>query len=68
MQFIIKKASVGVGDRLDGLGDEAYISKGLTGTVTVRFRKSNVYVDVRASSEETARDIARKIADLVPGK
>jgi hypothetical protein len=64
MQSAINFLPAGPGPALKGLGDEAYISKGLR-TTSLRFRKSNVYVDVSAPSEEMAKDIAKKLADLV---
>jgi|SRR5215471_57167 len=69
MQFIKKIASVGVGQRLEGLGDEAYRSKAANSDAgVVRFRKSNVFIDIAASSVDIAEEIARKIAELVPDK
>ena len=52
---------------LKGLGDEAYIATYPSAT-SVWFRKSNVYVYVVAPSVEIAKDIVKKLADLVPGK
>jgi len=67
MHSVIDFLPVGPRRAPDGPGDEAYISTGLR-TTSVRFRKSNVYVDVSAPSTEMAKDIAKKIAELVPGK
>jgi len=67
MQSVINFLPVGPGPALKGLGDEAYIYKGLR-TTNIRFRKSKVFVDISAPSEEMAKDIANKLADLVPGK
>jgi hypothetical protein len=67
MESALDNLSVGPGPALKGLGDEAYVSRGVRVT-SIRFRKSNVYVDVLAPSEEMARDIAKKIADLIPDK
>jgi hypothetical protein len=67
MQFAIRSVAVRADKRLEGLGDEAYIAKGSSGPVVVRFRKSNVFVQV-ISDEDTAKDIPKKLADLVPGK
>jgi hypothetical protein len=67
MHSVIDFLPVGPRRAPEGPGDEAYISKGLR-AAKVWFRKSNVYVDVSAPSVEMAEDIAKKIADLVPGK
>jgi hypothetical protein len=67
MKSALDNLSVGPGPALKGLGDEAYISRGV-GVTSVRFRQSNVYVDVAAPSEEIARDIAKKLSDLISGK
>jgi hypothetical protein len=68
LQFKLSTSEVRADKRLDGLGDEAYITKAYSGTVFIGFRKSNVFVDVAADDEDAARDIAKKLADLVPGK
>ena len=67
MQFVINLPPIPPRPAPEGPGDEAYISRGLRAT-SVQFRKSKVYVDVSAPSVEMAEDIAKKIAELVPGK
>jgi len=67
MESALDNLSVDPGHALKGLGDEAYISRGV-GVTIFRFRQSNVYVEVVAPSEEIARDIAKKLSDLISGK
>ena len=69
MRKSIFRISVGPDAKLKELGDEAYIWKGSNrGYGIIRFRKSNVYVDVGASSVTIAEMLAKLIADLVPSR
>jgi hypothetical protein len=69
MNFFIGHISVGPDKKLDGIGDEAYLWKSQDGGFgAIRFRKSNVFVDLVAPSVAMAEDLARSLADLIPGK
>ena len=69
MRRSIFRISVGPDAKLKELGDEAYIWKDPNrGYGIIRFRKSNVYVDVGASSVTIAEMLAKLIADLVPSR
>jgi hypothetical protein len=69
MNFFISHISVGPDKKLEGIGDEAYMwrSHG-DGFGAIRFRKSNVFMDLVAPSAAMAEDLARSLADLIPGK
>ena len=69
MNFFISHISVGPDKKLEGIGDEAYVWKSHgDGFGAIRFRKSNVFVDLIAPSVAMADDLARSLADLIPGK
>lgn len=60
------RISVGPDAELKGIGDEAYLWKGHgSGFGTVRFRKSNVYIDIGAPSVVITESLARSTADLI---
>ena len=67
MKTSISHISVGPDKTLTGIGDEAYLWSG-KGFGIIRFRKSNVYIDLAAPSVAMAEDLAKSLADLVPGK
>jgi hypothetical protein len=50
-----------------GLGDESQVST-LTGWEEIRFRKGRVYVVILGSTEDTARAMAKLVADHIPDK
>ena len=65
----LKFVAVGPNEKLAGLGDEAYLWRSYgRSVVIIRFRKSNVYIDLTAPSVAMAEDLARSLADLIPGK
>ena len=69
MRFSLKILSRGAGERVSDIGGEAYLAKNdVTGRGIVRFRKSNVYIDVAAPSVALAKDLAKGLADLIEGK
>jgi len=69
MKTSISHISVGPDKKLTGIGDEAYLWKSYgRSTGIIRFRKSNVYIDLVAPSVAMAEDLARSLADLIPGK
>ena len=69
MNFFISHISVGPDKKLEGIGDEAYLWKSHgDGFGAIRFRKSNVFIDLVAPSVAMAEDLARSLADLIPGK
>lgn len=69
MERSLKFVSVGPDKKLAGIGDEAYLWKSYGRSIgIIRFRKSNVYIDLTAPSVAMAVDLARSIADLIPGK
>lgn len=69
MASSISRISVGPDAKLNDLGDEAYLWKGQhSGFSIIRFRKSNVYIDVGAPSVNLVEKLARQIADLIPSK
>ena len=69
MQFTIKMLPAGPGKKRSGLGDEAYSwideRKRFAG---IRFRKGNVYIDLVASSEELAEDLAKDLSQFIKKK
>ena len=66
MQLTIKFLSVGPGRKRSDLGEEAYSWKNeRSGFAGVRFRKGNVYVDLAASSEEMAEDLAKDLSTFI---
>ena len=66
MQSTLNALSVGPGKKRSDLGDEAYSWKSeRSGFAGVRFRKRNVYVDLVASSEELAEDLAKEISQFI---
>lgn len=67
MQISISHISVGPNKKLTGLGDEAYLWSG-KGIGIIRFRKSNVYIDLATPSVAMAEDLASKLAALIAGK
>ena len=67
MKISISHISVGPDKTLRGLGDEAYLWSG-KGFGIIRFRKSNVYIDLSAPSVAMAEDLARGLADLISSK
>lgn len=63
MQLTVKFLATGPGKKRSDLGDEAYSWKNeRSGFAGVRFRKGNVYVDLAASSEEMAEDLAKDLS------
>ena len=69
MNEALKILSVGPGKKLKDLGDEAYISEGSrSGFAVIRFRKSNVYVDLVAPSAAMAKSLAKSLADEIQTK
>ena len=69
MKASLKLLSVGPGERQNGLGDEAYLSKSERCCfTTVRFRKGNVYIDLTAPSPTMAEDLARSLAQEIHKK
>lgn len=69
MRFSLKILSMGAGERVADIGDEAYLAKNdVTGLGVIRFRKSNVFIDLAAPSVAMAEDLARSLAGLIPGK
>lgn len=69
MRFSLKILSMGAGERVSDIGDEAYLAKNdVTGRGIVRFRKSNVYIDLGAPSVSLAKDLAKSLANLIEGQ
>lgn len=69
MSFSLKILSMGAGERVSNIGDEAYLAKNdVTGRGIVRFRKSNVYIDLAAPSVSLVKDLAKNLANLIEGK
>jgi hypothetical protein len=67
MDTSISRISISPSARLENLGEKAWIWIGPPyGYTTIRFRKSNVYVDMTAPSEAKAKELAKRIADLIP--
>ena len=66
MQLTLKFLAVGPGRKRDDLGDEAYSWKNeRSGFAYVRFRKGNVYIDLAATSEELAEDLAKDLSQFI---
>ena len=62
----VEYISVGPDRKLTGLGDEAYLWIGANNrSGTIRFRKSNVFIDVSAPSVALAEQLAKQVADLI---
>ena len=69
MQASLKSLSSGPGRKRTDIGDEAYSWKNeRDGSAGIRFRKANVYVDLVASSEEIAEDLAQSLTRLIPSR
>ena len=69
MKATLKILSAGPGRKLTDLGDEAYFWKsGRGGFAGVRFRKSNVYIDLVAPSAAMAKDLAKSLAQEIQKK
>jgi hypothetical protein len=69
MRFSLKILSMGAGERVSDIGDEAYLARNaVTGRGIIRFRKSNVYVDLSAPSVVLVQDLAKDLANLIQGK
>ena len=66
MQATIRRLPGGPGKKRADIGDEAYSwtdePKKFAG---IRFRKGNVYVDLVATSEELAEDLAKEISQFI---
>jgi hypothetical protein len=66
MQLTLKFLAVGPGKKRSDLGDEAYSWKDeRSGFTYVRFRKGNVYVDLAATSEQMAEDLAKDLEKFI---
>ena len=64
MQLTLKFLAVGPGKKRSDLGDEAYSWKSKH-FAYVRFRKGNVYVDLAATSEQMAEDLAKDLEKFI---
>jgi hypothetical protein len=59
-------ASVGIGVKIQGVGQEAYLSKSSRGTrISMKFRERNFVVDLIAPSEAKGRRFAKYIIDSI---
>lgn len=66
MRLTLKFLAVGPGKTRSDLGDEAYSWKDeRSGFTYVRFRKGNVFIDLAASSEEMAEDLAKELSKFI---
>ncbi|HET9528411.1 MAG TPA: hypothetical protein VFO99_19705 [Pyrinomonadaceae bacterium] len=66
MQLTLKFLAVGPGKKRSDLGDEAYSWKSeRSGFAGIRFRKGNVYVDLAATSEQMAEDLAKDLEKFI---
>ena len=66
MRELIRRLSVGPGEKITGYGDEAYMWKSLTRSFAgIRFRKANVFVDLSGPSVAFVEDLAKELADQV---
>lgn len=69
MEFTNNILSVGPGNTLKDIGDEAYYSKSARSDFArIRFRKANVYFEVSAPTLTMAEDIAKDLAKLIKRK
>jgi hypothetical protein len=69
MKVSLKWISVGPDKKLIGVGDDAYLWVGHgRDHGVVRFRKSNVYVELSAPSVALAEDLATNLANIIKGK
>jgi hypothetical protein len=69
MSLAIDRLSMGPGRKLTGLGDEAYLATSHnTQEGHIRFRKSNVYVELTAPTVGMAEDLAKNLASLIARK
>lgn len=64
MQRALESSAIGPGKKRSDLGDEGYSwrSERFAG---IRFRKGNVYVDLAATSEEMAEDLAKDLSQFI---
>ena len=66
MQLTIKFLAIGSGKERSDLGEEGYSWKNeRSGLAGIRFRKGNVYVDLAASSEQMAEDLAKDLSQFI---
>ena len=66
MQLTLKFLAVGPGKKRSDLGDEAYSwTDERSGFTYVRFRKGNVFIDLAATSEEMAEDLAKDLSKFI---
>lgn len=66
MRLTLKFLAVGPGKKRSDLGDEAYSWKDeRSGFTYVRFRKGNVFIDLAATSEEMAEDLAKDLSKFI---
>jgi hypothetical protein len=69
MNNSLLRISVGPKAKLKAIGEEAYFwSDDNSGYGVIRFRKSNVYVDVVAPSATLAEELARSVDQLIQSK
>lgn len=69
MQVSSGNIQVGPGTKRSDLGDEAYYSEDVrTEFARVRFRKANVYIDIRANSLAEAEQLAREFEKFIKKK
>ena len=69
MKASLKFLPVGPGKKRTDFGDEAYFWKSGRGDfVVIRFRKSNVYIEVTAPSVAMAEDLAKSLAQEIRKK
>jgi len=69
MKSALKFLSVGPGKKITTLGDEAYLWQSERGPFAgIRFRKSNVYIDLVAPSIDVAENLAKGLAQFIQKK
>ncbi len=69
MKATLKFLSVGPGKKIATLGDEAHLwQSARDGFAGIRFRKSNVYIDLVAPSVDLAEDLARSLVQFIQKK
>ncbi|MCI0488179.1 MAG: hypothetical protein L0229_16450 [Blastocatellia bacterium] len=66
LKHAVEYISVGPNRKMTGLGDEAYVWDGKhSGYGIIKFRKSNVYVEITAPPLALAEQLARQVAEMI---
>ncbi len=66
MDHTSRRLSIGPGKPRDDLGDEAYFWKNEhSGSMSIRFRKGKVYIEIAAPSAEMAEELAKELEKFI---